>query len=131
MLNNTEVKERNSTICRHACFDVLRLVSAAWYIYIYIYIYMFWSVYYIISIPSASRKMLSAAAWYHLSAIISWYHFLVSFFFVSFLGIIFLGIIFLHACAGYGNYIIHTPRRVVGTICCKPVGQDTNYNNMH
>jgi hypothetical protein len=23
--------ERNSTICRHACFSVLRLVSAAWY----------------------------------------------------------------------------------------------------
>ena len=31
VLNNTEVKERNSTICRHACFGVLRLVSAAWY----------------------------------------------------------------------------------------------------
>jgi hypothetical protein len=31
VLYNTEVKERNSTICRHACFGVLRLISAAWY----------------------------------------------------------------------------------------------------
>ena len=31
MFYNTEVKERNSTICRNACFSVLRLISAAWY----------------------------------------------------------------------------------------------------
>ena len=31
VLNNIAVKERNSTICRHACFGVLRLISAAWY----------------------------------------------------------------------------------------------------
>ena len=30
-LNNTEVKGHYSTICRHACFSFLRLISAAWY----------------------------------------------------------------------------------------------------
>jgi hypothetical protein len=39
MLNNTEVKERNSTICRYACFDVQRLVVptrlGTWYVRIY------------------------------------------------------------------------------------------------
>ena len=29
VLNNTEVKGHYSTICRHACFGVLRLISAA------------------------------------------------------------------------------------------------------
>ena len=50
VLNNTEVKGHYSTICRHACFGVLRLISAAWYtstyvaalhLYIYIYIYIY------------------------------------------------------------------------------------------
>ena len=31
MLNNTEVKGHHSTICRHACFGILQLISAAWY----------------------------------------------------------------------------------------------------
>ena len=31
VLNNTEVKGHYGTICRHACFGVLRLISAAWY----------------------------------------------------------------------------------------------------
>ena len=31
VLNNTEVKGHYSTICRHACFGLLHLISAAWY----------------------------------------------------------------------------------------------------
>ena len=36
VLNNTEVKGHYSTICRHACFGVLRLISAAWYTSTYV-----------------------------------------------------------------------------------------------
>ena len=44
VLNNTEVKGHYCTICRHACFGVPRLISAAWYLisaawYSDIYIY--------------------------------------------------------------------------------------------
>ena len=31
VLNNTEVKGHYSTICRHACLGILRLINAAWY----------------------------------------------------------------------------------------------------
>ena len=31
VLNNTEVKGHYGTICRHACFGIPRLISAAWY----------------------------------------------------------------------------------------------------
>ncbi len=31
VLYKTKVKERYSTICRHACFGVQRLMSVAWY----------------------------------------------------------------------------------------------------
>ena len=36
VLNNTEVMGHYSTICRHACFGVLRLISAAWYTSTYV-----------------------------------------------------------------------------------------------
>ena len=36
VLKNTEVKGHYSTICRHAYFGVLRLISAAWYTYTYV-----------------------------------------------------------------------------------------------
>ena len=36
VLNNTEVKGHYSTICRHACFGVRRLISAAWYTSTYV-----------------------------------------------------------------------------------------------
>ena len=36
VLNNTKVKGHYSTICRHACFGVLRLISAAWYTSTYV-----------------------------------------------------------------------------------------------